>query len=89
MLPFREELFPQNDYEEKRALPYCLGNGFVRVLIQDFALLHGVIAFVKTHSKAPLFAVFALWVSGTTSPVPDQIKTIQTIQPGNWYPHMC
>ncbi len=31
---------------------YCYGEGFVKVLMQDYGLLHGVIAFVRTHSHA-------------------------------------
>ncbi len=31
---------------------YCYGEGFVKVLMQDYGLLHGVIAFVTTHYNA-------------------------------------
>ncbi len=31
---------------------YCYGEGFVKVLMQDYGLLHGVIAFVRTHYHA-------------------------------------
>ena len=33
-------------------LQYCYGEGFVKVLMQDYGVLHGVIAFVRTHYHA-------------------------------------
>ena len=31
---------------------YCYGEGFVKVLMQDYGMLHGVIAFIRTHYHA-------------------------------------
>ncbi len=41
---------------------YCLGKGFVRVLTQDSVLLHGVIAFVRTHFHVWWWLPAATWM---------------------------
>ncbi len=53
----------QNDWK------YCYGEGFVKVLMQDYGMLHGVIAFIRTHYHAwwrrdfnRSFAAWDLWV---------------------------
>ncbi len=39
-------------WEQGLKMDYCFGKEFARVLTQDSVLLHGVIAFVRTHSHA-------------------------------------
>ncbi len=47
-----QEHYNEGGYTCYRVSHYCFGRIFVKVLTQDSALLHGVIAFARTHYHA-------------------------------------